>query len=80
MCRIDIHIGKLRAWGRDARPCPPDFATITPTAWKSDVPRHERGLKVLGTPLGSDDFVRAYGATIASKREQLLNYLPKLPS
>eukprot|EP00959_Pyramimonas_sp_CCMP1952_P084749 1772279-Pyramimonas_sp.AAC.1 len=53
---------------------------MAPGAWRSDAPLHERGLKVLGAPFGSDEFVRTYGVTVAAKREQLLKYLPKLPS
>eukprot|EP00959_Pyramimonas_sp_CCMP1952_P260128 5438691-Pyramimonas_sp.AAC.1 len=31
---------------------------MAPGAWRSDAPLHERGLKVLGAPFGSDEFVR----------------------
>ena len=59
---------------------PPDLAEIAPGAWKSDAPLPQRGIKVLGTPFGSEAYVQAFGETIAEKRAKLLHILPKLPS
>ena len=79
VCHIDVHMGKLRVWGRTPAPCPPDLAATAPTAWKCDAPLPERGLKVLGAPFGSDEYVQSYGNSVAAKREQLLQFLPKPP-
>ena len=72
-------MGKLVVRGLDPQPCPPDIAARVPTAWKSDAPLAERGIKVLGTPFGTDEFVMAFGARVAAEREQLLQYILKLP-
>ena len=80
MCRIDVHTGKLVIWGRTPQPCPQDIAPVAPTAWKCDAPLHERGIKILGTPLGAPQFVRSFGAKLADRRAKLLQLLPKLPT
>eukprot|EP00959_Pyramimonas_sp_CCMP1952_P048686 1016896-Pyramimonas_sp.AAC.1 len=53
---------------------------MAPGAWRSDAPLHERGLKLLGALFGSDEFVRTYEVTVATKKDQLLKYRSKLPS
>ena len=68
ICRIDVHTGKLVIWGNTPAPCPADIATLAPTAWKCDAPLPERGIKILGTPFGTDEYVQSYGMKLAEKR------------
>ena len=79
ICHIDIHMGKLRVWGPTPTECPDDLRAAAPGAWKADAPLAERGVKVLGTPFGSNECIRTFGANVATKRAQLLQYLPQLP-
>ena len=80
VCHIDVNIGKLAAWSRNPAPCPPGLENFGANIWKSDRPLQDRGVKVLGTPLGSQPFIAQFGAKLAEEEEQLLNFLPKLPS
>jgi hypothetical protein len=40
----------------------------------------QRGVRVLGTPLGTDQFVDSFCADTLDEKAQLLHFLPKLPS
>eukprot|EP00959_Pyramimonas_sp_CCMP1952_P177001 3699495-Pyramimonas_sp.AAC.1 len=73
-------MGKLAIWGNDALPCPEGVADAITTAWKSDRPPEERGMKVLGAPFGTAEYIDAFWAKLSTERAQLLNILPKLPS
>jgi len=53
VCHIDVNLGKLAGWSKAARPAPPGLNAISGDAWKADKPPAERGIKILGTPLGS---------------------------
>ena len=55
---------------------PDDIAT----AWNSDKPLPERGIKILGTPFGTTQYISTYWGKLSSERAQLLNLIPKLPS
>ena len=41
---------------------------------------HERGIKILGTPFGTPEYIQTFWDTRASERAQLLNIIPKLLS
>ena len=71
--RIQIHAGKTHIWNR-ARVVPP--GTVDPHAklWCGDLndPVTERGIKVLGTPLGHMAYVEAQLQRTANDHQQLL--------
>ena len=48
---IRLHSGKTRVWNR-AGECPPNMSDLGDECWNSD------GIKVLGTPVGSQHFVQ----------------------
>ena len=48
------------------------FDNFGRSCWKSDGPLHERGLKVLGTPIGSREYVAKFGDQIIQEEPQLL--------
>ena len=79
-CHIDINMGKLKAWSKAETDSPPGLDTISPNAWKADAPDHQRGIEILGTPIGSRAFVEACATEAIQEKAQLLNFLPKLPS
>ena len=80
VCHIDVNLGKLAAWSKADLPAPDGFSTISSEAWKADKPDAERGVKILGTPLGTPAFVEACASETLLEKSQLLNFLPKLPS
>ena len=58
---VKTNLGKLRAWSRAGGPPPPGFdAAPYLGAWTADRPAAENGLRILGTPVGSPEFVEAH--------------------
>ena len=87
ICHIDVHLGKLAAWSRRSAPAPeglnglrPAASSEDPPVWKSDLPEQDRGIKIVGTPLGTAEFVSAVGRQVVEEEAQLLQALPKLPN
>ena len=58
--RIRIHSGKTQVWNRAGR-APGQVEELNRGAWRGgeDIPSDQRGIKILGTPLGHIDFIRA---------------------
>ena len=75
-----MNLGKLATWGRTTDPCPTDLQYVANDVWECDKPEHERGIKVLRAPFGTDAYISAHNDTLHTKRAQLLHMLPKLPS
>ena len=88
--RIRVHDGKTQVWNRGgirppgcdaldraARAVNPDHTTV----WRGsvDAATHEQGIKVLGTPLGHDDFIRAHLEQIVQEQAVLLERIPFSP-
>ena len=48
--------------------------------WKPSLDLSRSGIKVLGTPIGTCEFISTVGLSIISKGEQLLQHIPKLSS
>jgi hypothetical protein len=63
---VKSHLGKLRAWCRKPLSPPADFTNYGTYAWTSDKTPTQRGLVILGTPIGSPEFKRTH----ADKRVQ----------
>ena len=79
MAQIDTNLGKCRAYGRTPEAAPQDMLALGPDVWRSDAPAVERGVKVLGTPIGSPEFVQAHLATRLADEQVLLDRLAVLP-
>ena len=75
---VRTHLGKLRAWCRGGGPAPVDLAAASPSAWTADKPAAENGLVVLGTPLGTREFVEAHANERMEKEMVLLERLSDL--
>ena len=54
---VHTHVGKLRVWSREGGECPPGFEHLPAEIWAGGAEGPDRGVKVLGTPLGSPAFV-----------------------
>ena len=84
--RIQIHLGKTQIWNRggveppgwhrlaaDARVSDPDAIV-----WRGDhtLPPERQGIRVLGTPLGSPQFVSKELEKVATNHQVLLDRIP----
>ena len=78
VCHIDVHLGKLAAWSKERAEPPPGLEQFGNNVWKSNLDPESNGLKVLGTPLGSQDFIDKLCDEMANERMQLINLIPKL--
>ena len=87
--RIQIHVGKTQIWNR-AGVVPRDFDKLLRAArlvdphaklWFGDMaaPPEERGIRVLGAPLGTDAYVRAHLQDIVDSHQVLLGRIPAVP-
>ena len=61
------------------RPTPPGIAELGEAVWRGDKAPAERGVVVLGTPIGHADFVCAWTAERLHEELKLLQQLPLLP-
>ena len=80
VCHIDVSLGKLAARSTVAAACPDGLADISTTASKSDAHEDGRGVKVLGSPLGTTEFVNNVGLDLLQEKAKLLQLLLELPS
>ena len=80
VCHININLGKLAAWSQTPAEAPPGLERFGDNIWKSALPLEQRGLRVLGTPLGTQEFVERFCAERSEEKAQLLDLIPKLPS
>ena len=87
--RIQIHAGKTKIWNRGGH-VPPDHDVLFAAArmedpnaqiWFGDLqtPAGLRGIRVLGTPLGTEEFVQAQLRTTVGSHELLLSRIPLVP-
>ena len=77
--QIDSNLGKCRAYGRAPLPAPAGMAVLGPDVWCSDRPEVERGITILGTPVGSDAYVQAHLQGRLHDQQQLLDQIARMP-
>ena len=86
--RIQIHLGKTQIWNQGGEK-PPGCDALTTDAqrhdpnavvWKGNrtLPQDQQGLIVLGTPLGSAEFVQRELAELSVKHQSLLDRIPQV--
>ena len=84
---IRVHIGKTKVWNRvGIRPGVCDvlerIARVEhprATLWTgSDIPSHQQGVKILGTPLGHSDFVATHLQRVLAEHQTLLQRIPSV--
>ena len=75
---LDLNAGKTRVYNGVEPEGDPDLG---PEVWAGDHSKAAklRGLKVLGIPVGTQEYVEAHGEKWVTKEQQLLDLLPKLP-
>ena len=57
-CHIDVNVGKLAVWGMGRAEAPPRVDEMGENVWKGSLPAERQGIKVVGTPVGSGEFVQ----------------------
>ncbi|CAE7915925.1 unnamed protein product, partial [Symbiodinium sp. KB8] len=69
-CGIGSNLGKTRAIGARGGPPPPGIAELGDEVWRGDLCPEQRGIVVLGTPIGHQDFVQAWAARRLEEEER----------
>ena len=84
---IKTNLGKLQLYSEAGGSCPPGFddfqahRAIDSPIWTMDAPQLEnRGIVVLGSPLGSVEFCKAHADKRMQVEQQLLDWIPKIPT
>ena len=83
---IQVHLGKTRAWN-SAGEEPPGLLEVLPLqdpenpCWTGNwaLPAAEQGVVVLGSPVGSRDFIAAKLAQRLQEQDRLLSRIPRVP-
>ena len=65
--------------GAIAGAAPPGVSELGPDVWRGDKPPNQRGMVVLGSPVGHPDFMAAWTAQRMAQEQELLEHLPFLP-
>ena len=76
---ISANLGKTRVFNYEGGPAPPGIADLGPEVWRGSRPPQQRGFVALGTPIGTPEYVRAWGAERFEAEDTLLREPPKLP-
>ena len=69
---IRLHAGKTRVWNK-AGICLPNMGDLGPEVWNTE------GIKILGTPVGSDAFVQAASEDRLEEERRLWEAIPWVP-
>ena len=75
---VRSHLGKLRMWSKGGGTRPAGFEDFEGVVWTGDAPSEDRGIKVLGTPLGSEAYVAKFVRERMSDEKRLLDKVVKL--
>ena len=78
-CGIASNLGTTRVTAAEAGPAPPGIAELGDDVWRGDKPDAQRGVVVLGSPVGHPAFVQAWAEDRLRAEQELLDQLPKLP-
>jgi len=78
-CGIQPNLGKTVCWNK-ASVCPPGIAELGPSVWQGSGPVASQGIRLLGAPLGTPQFIDAFGDAHAGKADRLLQRVLALPS
>ena len=66
---IRTHLGKCRCWNAQRGAAPPGIASLGAEVWRGDRAPEERGIVVLGTPVGTPEFLRAHATSRLAREE-----------
>ena len=60
---VRTNLGKCRVYNTQGGEAPPGIAELGAEVWRGNRPANERGVMVLGTPLGTEEFVAEHAAS-----------------
>ena len=79
---IQLHHGKTQVWNASGT-VPPGITALSQSeavwAGAHDQPRAQRGLRVLGLPVGTDEYIQAELTRLHAKQLPLLEAIPTIP-
>ena len=78
-CGIRPNLGKTVCWNHAGGACPPGIAELGSEVWRGAATLDARGIRLLGAPLGTPEFIRAFGAKHVAKADGLLQQILQLP-
>ena len=78
-CGIASNDGKTRVYSHAGGELRPGIAELGAGVWRGNKPSSERGLKVLGTPIGHPRFIASWAESRVRTEQELLSQLPRLP-
>ena len=78
-CGIASNDGKTRVYSHAGGEPSPGIAELGDDVWRGNKPSSERGLKVLGTPIGHPHFIASWAEGRVRTGQELLSQLPRLP-
>ena len=74
-CGIQPNLGKTVCWSKQGGNPPPGIAELGTNVWKGNGSESERGIRVLGAPLGTADFTTAFCAKRIAETRQFCQSL-----
>ena len=74
--RVRTNLGKIRCWGCGDTAAPVGVAELGPEVWCGNKPQAQRGLIMLGSPIGPVEFAEAWCQHMATRHNHLLSTLP----
>ena len=75
---VHTNLGKCRVWSKLGGSPPPGIAELGSDVWRGDCPAVENGIVVLGTPLGSPEFVQAHCDKRMAVEREFLQWIPRI--
>ena len=67
-CNVDINLGKLGAWNSGTDIMPDNLHVLGENIWRNALVLPERGLKVVGTPIGTKKFIEIHTEKYVQRR------------
>jgi hypothetical protein len=80
ICGIDVHLGKLAAYNRSSSAAPRSVAALGPHVWRADLDPARQGITVVGTPIGTDEYVAARAEERLQEEDVLLGSICQMES
>ena len=77
-CGIQPNLGKTVCWNR-AGIRPTNIDDLGEHVWRGEGPADERGIKILGVPLGTNEFVEQFCRTRGIEERSFITRLQELP-
>ena len=75
---VEFQPSKTRAWCRRVRPALPGVAELGADVRRSDREPAERGLRVVGTPVGTSEYFAAFLEQRLQTQRALIDVLPRI--